>query len=531
VALLVVIYRESGSPLVLGLFGAARVVPYIILSVPAGIAADRYDRRLILLFSDVGRGAAMLLMAWVVATNGPVWALVVLSILAACGSTFFYPAIGGYIPNLAADERQLGPANSAWASLDNLGFVIGPVLGGLLVAAGGVTFAFLINALTFAIIATVLWRLPPSTNVLAQAADPDGQRAASTASAREPGAAGRPVAGVPIRPLTGIALMRVVDGAIFGGVGVLTVVLATDVLGAGEAATGYLNAAIGIGGVAGAVLSALLVLRRSLAGPLLLGAFVVMAGSLLLGVTAALAAAMIAIILISAGHLILDVIDTTLLQRVTTDAVRGRAVGAMVVVGTVAEATGSLTLPVLVTSIGGAAVLGVGGVLMLAAAAMGLVLIGGAVTRPLSPFEGTVARVAQLPLFAGASPAALELALGRLVPLPVAAGTAVITQGDAAERFYIVSTGRFAVRQTGSDGAERTLRQLGPDDVFGELGLIHGAPRSATVEAETDGQLLVLDGPAFLELVGSATSLRGRLLDLYELDPAGPAAQAPAAAD
>jgi hypothetical protein len=161
--------------------------------------------------------------------------------------------------------------------------------------------------------------------------------------------------------------MRFVDGAIFGGVGVLTVVLATDILGAGEAATGYLNAAIGIGGVAGAVLSALLVLRRSLAGPLLLGAFVVMAGSLLLGMTAALAAAMIAIILISAGHLILDVIDTTLLQRVTTDAVRGRAVGAMVVVGTVAEATGSLTLPVLVTSIGGAAVLGVGGVLMLAA--------------------------------------------------------------------------------------------------------------------------------------------------------------------
>src|SRR5436190_14857358 len=89
VALLVVIYRDSGSPLVLGLFGAARVIPYIVLSIPAGIAADRYDRRLILLITDLARGAAMLAMAWVVATGGPVWALVVLSIVAACFSTFF----------------------------------------------------------------------------------------------------------------------------------------------------------------------------------------------------------------------------------------------------------------------------------------------------------------------------------------------------------------------------------------------------------------------------------------------------------
>lgn len=517
----------------LGLFGAARVIPYIILSVPAGIAADRYDRRLILLFSDLGRGAAMLAMAWIVATDGPVWALVVFSILAACGSTFFYPAIGGYIPNLAADERQLGPANSAWASLDNLGFVIGPVLGGLLVAAGGVTFAFLINAITFAIIAAVLWRLPPSTNVLARATGAAGADAARAAPTTSQAAAGRRrswTAGMEVRPLMGIATMRFVDGAIYGGVGVLTVVLATDVLGAGEAATGYLNAAIGIGGVAGAVLSALLVLRRSLAGPLLLGAVVVTAGSVLLGLAGVLVVAMVAIVFISAGHLILDVIDTTLLQRVTTDAVRGRAVGVMVVVETVAEAAGSLTLPVLVTSIGGAAVLGVGGVLMLVAVALGLVLIGGAVTRPLSPFEGTVARVAQLPLFSGATPAALELALGRLMLLSVRAGTVVIAQGDPADQFYIVASGRFVVRQTGSGGVERELRRLGPDDVFGELGLLHAAPRSATVEAETDGQLLALDGPAFLELVGSATSLRGRLLDLYGSEPDGRAASAQAAA-
>ena len=57
------------------------------------------------------------------------------------------------------------------------------------------------------------------------------------------------------------------------------------------------------------------------------------------------------------------------------------------------------------------------------------------------------------------------------------------------------------------------------DDVFGELGLLSGAPRSASVIAESDGRLLVLDGPDFLSLVGSRTPLRGRLLTLYEPAP------------
>ena len=109
----------------------------------------------------------MLAMAWVVAIDGPIAAIVGLAVLAACGSAFFYPTIGAYIPNLVRDERELGPANGAWASLDNLGYVIGPAIGGLLVAGGGAVFALLINAATFAVIAAILWRLPPSPNVVA----------------------------------------------------------------------------------------------------------------------------------------------------------------------------------------------------------------------------------------------------------------------------------------------------------------------------------------------------------------------------
>ena len=129
VALLVVVYQRESSPALLGLVGAARVLPYVFLSVPAGIIVDRFDRRIVLLVTDVARGIVMLGLAYLVATNAPLLPIVVLTILAACFSTFFGPAISAYLPSLVRDERELGPANSAWASLDNIGFIVGPGAG------------------------------------------------------------------------------------------------------------------------------------------------------------------------------------------------------------------------------------------------------------------------------------------------------------------------------------------------------------------------------------------------------------------
>jgi MFS family permease len=516
VAILVVIYRESGDAAVVGLFGAARVVPYIVLSIPAGFVADRFDRRLILLVTDLARGAAMLGMAWLVATDGPVFGIVALAILAACFSTFFYPAIGAYIPNLVTDERQLGPANSAWASLDNVGFIIGPVIGGLLVAFGDVTLAFLINAGTFVVIAVVLWGLPPSSNVAAPrpepAEPPIGSELVPEASSVR----------TAIRPMFGIAIVEFGAGLLNGGIGVLTVILAVETLEAGEAATGYLNAAIGVGGVIGALVSGVLVLRRRLGPPLIAGSLAMAAGIAIVGAVPLLAVALLAIAVISSGALILNVVTTTLLQRVTTDAFRGRGVGVLMTVATLAEAVGAFTLPVLVVALGAAPVLGVAGAAMIGASLVGLALIGPAATREESAFEQTLARVARLPLFAGVPAARLETALGQLRARPATVGEMIVRQGEPADRFYIVESGRFIVTQRGEDVAERRLRVLGPDQVFGEIGLLRGSRRTATVTAETEGVLLELDGPDFLALVGGEGAVRARLLGLYS---------APAAAD
>ncbi len=150
VALLIVVYRDSADPVLLGIVGAARILPYVLLSVPAGIVADRYDRRVVLLVTDVARGVLMLGMAWFEATHGPLLAIIVLAIVATCFSAFFGPTMGSYLPVMVRDETELGPANSAWATLDNLAFIIGPAIGGLLIAAGGLTLAFLLNAASFA---------------------------------------------------------------------------------------------------------------------------------------------------------------------------------------------------------------------------------------------------------------------------------------------------------------------------------------------------------------------------------------------
>ena len=398
VAILIVIYRETNDPVIVGLFGALRALPYVILSIPAGYVADRLDRRLVLLGTDVFRGVCMLVMAWIVATDGPVAVLVLLAVLATCSSTFFYPAIGAYIPNLVRDERELGPANSLWATLDNLGYIIGPALGGILVAVGGAVFAFLANAATFLVIvavavaaAAVIERRrrragcrPRGARCRARgarcratgagAARRSAASPALAAAEPEPPAAARSPR-IPLAPIGGLLLVAAVLYAFDGGLGILTVVLATDVLGAGEAATGFLTAAVGIGGVIGGVVSGGLLLRRRLGPPLLIGALVGAAALVLLSNASVVIAAMVGLGMYAFGYFLVDVVVTTLLQRVLPDAARGRGVGLLMTVGTLGEVVGSLALPVLVSTLG-IGILAPASLILVGAAIVGLRLIG-----------------------------------------------------------------------------------------------------------------------------------------------------------
>jgi MFS family permease len=535
VALLVLVYQASSDPVLLGIVGAARVLPYVLLSIPAGIVADRFDRRLVLLVTDVARGVIMLALAGLQAVHGPLAAIVGLAILATCFSTFFGPTIGSYLPSLVADERELGPANSAWSSLDNLAFVIGPAVAGLLIAIGGLTAAFLLNAASFGVIAIVLWRLPAAAERVTPT-EPAGAAPAETVEVPlisgppTPIDAGMVPARLPFRPLAGLAVLDVASGFAIGGIGILTVVLATRQLNAGEDGTGYLNAAIGVGGLLGAVGSGLVVVRSRLSLPLVAGVVVFALGLAGLGLSSSLGTGFVMLAVASAGSLLVEVVSTTLLQRIIPPQARGRAIGSIQTVGTLAYASGSFALPILADRLGVAPVLGATAVLVVAAGILGTALVGGAGAEAGDPELAAVARrVAGLPLFAGIPPFRVASTLARGTTVEVRAGDPIIRQGEPADRFYVILDGTVEVSRSEASGEPaRRIRSLGPDDAFGELGLLTGAARSATVTAETPVRLLALDAAVFLELVTAGPELAPRLLVLHRGAAVAPTSASPA---
>jgi MFS family permease len=410
-------------------------------------------------------------------------------------------------------------------------YILGPAIGGLVLAFGNVTTAFIVNALTFGFIAVILWSLP-SSRVRDRSEDAAPPEETPPADATAPADAAAPadatapaltvVTPAPpatrlrLRPLGGLVVVLLMAGFIGGGFQVITVILAIDVLNAGDQANGYLNAAIGIGGLFGAIAAGALVLRRGMGVPLIVGAIVTGAGTIALGAATNLPFALLTIGIASAGTIIIDVVSTTIFQRLIPDRLRGRGTGVLMTLSTLTGAIGAFLMPVLLVAFGPFATLGVSGVATIIVTVAGLVLIGSAADRPLTPYEATIGRVIKLPLFAGVSASRLEAAMKRVVEVPVTPGQIVVRQGEPADRFYIIESGAFTVTQASGPGAEPVaLRQLGADAVFGEIGLLDRTPRTATVTADTDGLLLALEGEAFLELVGASGQLRSRLLGLY----------------
>ncbi|MEO8463617.1 MAG: MFS transporter, partial [Chloroflexota bacterium] len=482
VAIFVVIYRESGDAALLGAFGAVRLLPYVILSVPAGFVADRFERRMVLLVSDLVRGSIMVILAILTATHAPTLLIAGFAIAAAGGSTFFYPAMGAYLPSLARDERELGPANGAWQTLGNISFIIGPAIGGLLLVIGDVTTAFVLNAFTFAFVAVILWRLPRSSRAsraadAAVAARPEETERSVATDSPEASPSDLPSETAPLettpgprvklRPLAGLTLIELVAGFLDGGFQVITVIFAIEILKAGEQANGYLNTAIGIGGLLGGIGGGALVLRRSLRVPLYLGAVITGIGTIALGTATNLPFALVAIGVATGGALMTKVMTDTLWQRLVPNELLGRGLGILVAVSTLTGAAGAFLLPVLLTNAGPFESLTATGVVAIALAAAGAYLVGPSSVRKPTPHEAVLEHIATLDLFTGVPRARLQAAMPKLTTVPMVAGESAVRQGEPADRFYIIESGTFTVTQVKEPGgAPIFLRTLGPDAVF-----------------------------------------------------------------
>ncbi len=119
----------------------------------------------------------------------------------------------------------------------------------------------------------------------------------------------------------------------------------------------------------------------------------------------------------------------------------------------------------------------------------------GAIIQRMTDSEESVSPVELLrsvPLFAGLEQGELERFSQVAVPRSFPAATRVFHEGDHSDACYIVRSGSFRVTREHSDGRAITLATLGPGDIFGELAMLDGEVRSASVEALSDGELLAL---------------------------------------
>ncbi len=109
--------------------------------------------------------------------------------------------------------------------------------------------------------------------------------------------------------------------------------------------------------------------------------------------------------------------------------------------------------------------------------------------------------LSRAPLLAGAEPGTLDTLASRARPVRVQAGEDVIREGEAADRLDLVRSGRLRVLVERDDG-QHAVRELGPGAAIGELALLTGSARSATVQAIRDSELLELDAAVFHDVLG-----------------------------
>lgn len=154
VALVVLVFRLSGSGLAVSITVALEVVPVLLLAPVAGVIIDRFPRKAILIASDLAR--AVLALGLAAATE--TWHVYVLVALLTCASVFFNPTVQAVIPSIVDRESLLAANSVAWTTGRLVQILAAAVAGGI-IAAVGATPAFLFNALTFTFSAYMIWRL------------------------------------------------------------------------------------------------------------------------------------------------------------------------------------------------------------------------------------------------------------------------------------------------------------------------------------------------------------------------------------
>jgi MFS family permease len=485
VALMVYAYGHGG-PSAVGLVGVIRWFPAAIAAPFGGMLGDRFPRLRVMVVSDLVRAGALAAAAAAIAFSAPAAVVYVLAILVTVTSQAFQPAESALLPTLAESPEELAAANVANSTIEYAGYFVGPALGGVLLAVSNVETVFAATAAAFVWSAAML--------ALIRLRAPEPAREAARGNWQHEALAGFRTIWRDSR-LSLIVALFAAQTFVYGGLTVLIAVASIQLLGLGSPGIGYLNAALGVGGLIGGVVAVTLVGVRRLA--LIFGVGLVLWGTpiLVLGLWAKTGPAFVLIGLAGLGMTLTDVAGFTLLQRAVPEEVLARVFGVLHSAFFAAGGIGAIIAPALVSWLGIKGALIVTGALLPAVTAPSFGMLG-RIDRSLTVPTAQINALRAIEMFAPLPAPTLEALAMSLARVDVPAGETLFRQGDHGDRFYIIESGEVEIEIDG-----RVVNVLGPGDHFGEIALLRDIPRTATARARKETQLYALDRDAFLGAV------------------------------
>lgn len=507
--LTVYVFDRTGSTGWVTAFLCAAWVPKFLIAPYAGVLADRYERTLVMRVSALSAMVAMVVLAVLVQHGAPLVALLVTTVVVSLCVTPYRPAAAALLVDVV-DERNLTPANSLFLSLESVVIIIGPAFGGLLLVLADPYVAVAINALSFLVCALILTRLGTRSR-------PDRGVAEVPTGIRDDLMAGfRALGGQPIA-LT-LLLYCLLCTGICGTTTVLFVAVSNERLGTGSIGLSYLLAAFAAGGVIAAAFTNRLSAGR-LGPAVALG--IVLESLPLAGLAVVTQPVVAGVLLIvsGGGMVIVDVLAITALQREMPRDLLGRVFGVLDSGCYAVTIGGSLLASLMVSTVGLRTTLVSFGLVfsVLAVAGIGPLLTGDRrAAADLAALQPLISRLATMDLFTGAGRLVLEQLARAVEAVTVEAGSVVVAEGDPADALYVLISGQVDVSSRGESGQERTLRTMGPNSLFGEIGILRGIPRTATVRAVEPSVLWRISGESFMQAQEAAplsSSLLGQASD------------------
>ncbi len=304
----------TSQPIALGGIGLARILPVIFISLIAGAVADVVNRRMLLLLTQSIMALLALVLA-IMAFSGKIslWSIYLLTALNAVAVTFDLPARQALVPNLVPAD-DLPSAFSLTSIAFQIGAIIGPGLGGLIIAYYGIGYTYLCNAVSYGAVLLALIMM----GSVPQQAIPGKRAVVSLGSIKEG------IHFILSKPIILSSMLMDFFATFFSSASTLLPSFARDILHVGALEYGWLSAAQSIGAAAAAlIISQLQGIRRQ--GPIFLLSVVAFGlATVAFGLSTTYVLSMMALILIGAADSVSTIIRNTIRQLQTPDYIRGR---------------------------------------------------------------------------------------------------------------------------------------------------------------------------------------------------------------